>query len=159
MNMTVLQYETLLRRNPDLAGPALPESRRGDGAAPEEHEEQAAVIRWAQEQEARWPELRWLFHVPNGGYRDPATAALLATQGIRAGVPDLLLLVPRRGADGDIIHGLAIEMKKRDHSNSPSAAQRTWLLALREQGYMAVVAYGATEAVGYLEHYLGLERL
>jgi hypothetical protein len=34
------------------------------------------------------------FHVPNGGWRDPATANKLKSMGVRSGVPDWLLLLP-----------------------------------------------------------------
>lgn len=154
MKLNELEYTTLLRSNPDLAGPRLPRMKRGQGKAPEEHEEQAAVLAWADEHAGRWPELGLLFHVPNGGYRDKATAAILRQAGVKAGVPDLFLPAARRGVDGRQMHGLWIEMKKRDHSSSPSAEQRTWIEALRRQGYMVVVCYGFDEAIRCLEHYL-----
>ena len=36
---------------------------------PTEDEEQMAVIRWAQMSMGRWPDLKWLYHIPNGGKR------------------------------------------------------------------------------------------
>jgi hypothetical protein len=156
MNLTVTAYESILRNNPDIQGAALPKPRKGH--APDEHEEQAAVVQWAQENEGRWPELRLLFAVPNGGYRDPITAKLLAESGVKAGVPDMLLPCARRDEDGSVLHGLWIELKRRDHSNHPSPEQGVWLSALRREGYRAVVCYGAPEAIDALCTYLVLLR-
>jgi hypothetical protein len=39
------------------------------------------------------PGLVW-FHVPNGGRRDPGEAAKLKQMGVRAGVPDLVFVLP-----------------------------------------------------------------
>lgn len=157
MRVTLNQYEAILRNNPDVRGEQMPKPRRGDGTVPLEADEQAAVVRWAQDNERRWPELRWLFAVPNGEYRDKATAARLATQGVKRGVSDLLLLSPRRGADGRVFHGLAIEMKRRDRSNHLEPEQKDFLAALREAGYLAVCCFGADEAIRTLKHYLSLD--
>lgn len=155
--MTRLAYTTLLRSNPDLRGPALPKPKRGDGTAPSEHEEQCAVMEWAERNKGRWPELELLHHIPNGGKRDEATAELLKAAGVKSGVPDLSLPVARR-QEGKVLHGLYIELKKSDHSNPPSPEQRTWLGALRQQGYLAKVCYGSDEAIALLTWYLELEQ-
>jgi hypothetical protein len=39
-------------------------------------------------------------HVPNGGYRQPAEAAIFSGLGVRAGAPDLLLCVQAEVAIG-----------------------------------------------------------
>ena len=56
-----------------------------------EAQEQAAVIQWCDIR--RIP----VFHVPNGGSRDKREAANLKRQGVRAGVPDLVVPVARGG--------------------------------------------------------------
>lgn len=112
-----------------------------------EHDEQAAVIEWAEAMRSRIPELALLFAVPNGGYRHPATAARLKREGVRAGVPDLCLPVPRGKW-----HGLFIEMKAG--GNKPTPEQRDWLSLLTSQGYRAVVANGAEMAKAVIETYL-----
>lgn len=54
----------------------------------EEHETQAACVRWFR---AAWPGLRGrLFAVPNGGRRDAVTGARLKAEGVVAGVADLI---------------------------------------------------------------------
>ena len=52
-----------------------------------EHEEQAAIFRWAEIMAKRAPELDLLFCIPNGGHRDIRVAARLKKEGVRAGVP------------------------------------------------------------------------
>lgn len=155
MGISKLEYTTLLRSNPDLTGPQLPRMKRGQGKAPTEQQEQEAVMAWADENKGRWPALEWLFHVPNGGYRNEWTAVQMRRAGLKAGVPDLLLPVSKLREDGGTYHGLAIELKRRDHSNAPTAEQKVWLDGLRRNGWLALVAYGADEAIHALEHYLG----
>ena len=124
------------------------------GAVPSEHDEQAALFAWAELREAAHPELRNLFAVPNGGARHPAVAAQLKAEGVRRGVPDLFLAVMRRGSDGRTWGGLFVEMKRADHSNHATPEQQEWIARLRANGYMAVVAYGATEAQQCIMAYL-----
>ena len=152
--------EDLRRENGRLVGGHLPPAGAQTVSAarlpaPSEDAEQAAVIAWAQASAVQWPALAWLFHVPNGGARDAATGAMLKRAGVRAGVPDLFLPCPRPRPDGGQWHGLFVEMKRADHSNSPSAEQKRWLDYLRSAGYMAVVCYGADEAIRAIQTYLG----
>ncbi|MFY2060267.1 VRR-NUC domain-containing protein [Achromobacter xylosoxidans] len=85
---------------------------------------QAQVISWAKRQVKVYPELTRLFHVPNGGQRHAAVAAKLQGQGVKPGVPDLCLPVPRFGC-----HGLWIEMKTQAGRVSPH--QKDWIAFLR----------------------------
>ena len=123
--------------------------RRLEGAAPHEHDEQAALFAWAEANEGRYPELALLFAIPNGGHRHPAVAAQLKAEGVRAGVPDVLLLCRRGG-----YAGMALELKRRDHSNGPTPEQRDWLARLNAAGYKTVVCYGADEAIKAIMDYL-----
>ena len=113
---------------------------------PEEREQQA-VMEWAAWMQGKYPELRRLYHIPNGGKRDKATAAVLKSLGVKPGVPDLCLPVPRGG-----YHGLYIEMKAV--GGRPAAEQREWLEELHEQGYRAAVCVGADAAIAVIEGYL-----
>lgn len=113
----------------------------------EEAREQSALIEWTGYMLGRLPELRLLFHVPNGGYRNEIEAAHLKRQGVKRGVPDLCLPVARKG-----YHGLFIEMKTRN--GRVSEWQEQWLKDLNAQGYLAAVCRGADEARKLLEEYL-----
>ena len=61
-----------------------------------EADEQKAVIQWCILMEGRWPELEYIYHVPNGGSRNAREAANLKAQGVKPGVPDLELPVAGR---------------------------------------------------------------
>lgn len=117
-----------------------------------EANEQEAVMIWAAHNAWKYPCLRWLFHIPNGGYRNAAEAVHFKRLGVKAGVPDLFLPFPSNGH-----HGLFIEMKSA--KGRPSALQKEWVDWLNANGYMAVVCYGAGEAINALEVYLNERRL
>ena len=112
-----------------------------------ESNEQISLFEWCEYNLGKYPELKLLFHVPNGGYRSTATAGRMKAEGVKAGVPDLFLPVARQG-----YHGLFIEMKAG--RNKPTAYQTQWLENLSNQGYLAVVCYGWEEAAKVLTEYL-----
>ena len=108
---------------------------------------QEALFCWAAYQTGRMPELEYLHHVPNGGKRDKATAAALKRQGVKSGVPDIVLPAVRAG-----YHGLYIELKAG--RNTTTESQKRWLSYLRQQGYYTAVCYGWQTAAGLIETYL-----
>lgn len=113
-----------------------------------EHDEQAALFEWARIEANRGVEpLRWLFAIPNGGLRARRTAAKLKAEGVKAGVPDLMLPYPAGG-----YHGLFIEMKFG--SNKPTKKQKAWLAGLSKAGYQVAVCWGWDEARLVIESYL-----
>ena len=111
--------------------------------------EQTALFCWAAEpdQQSRYPELKLLFHIPNGGTRNKIEAGRLKAQGVKAGVPDLLLPVSRFG-----YHGFFIELKVK--KNTTSDKQNEWVDALAKQGYCVAVARSWIEAKDFLIYYL-----
>lgn len=116
---------------------------------PTEEEEQTVVMHWAAMMAGRWPELRMLFHVPNGGKRSKTEAARFRAAGVRSGVPDLFLPCARGG-----YHGMWIEMKA--FGGRVSAEQERWLRELQAAGYFCRVCYGADAAIAELERYMQL---
>ena len=114
-----------------------------------EAEHQAALFQWAKLMEGVHPELSRMFHVPNGGKRDRVTAAKLKAEGVKAGVPDIVLPVPRGS-----YHGLWIELKV--DNGKPSKEQREWLDYLNASGYCALLCYGWQTAREEIELYLNL---
>ncbi len=115
---------------------------------PSESAEQTRLFQWARMHQVEWPELRLLYHIPNGGSRHRLEAIHLKQQGVRAGVPDLCLPVPRGGC-----HSLYIEMK-RVKGGSVSQEQLGWLDALKAEGNMAVVCHGWVMASEVILRYL-----
>ena len=123
---------------------------RHDGV-PVEAQEQEWLMSWAALRAAAHPELRLLYHIPNGGKRTKTEARRFCAQGVKPGVPDLCLPVARRG-----YHGLYIELKRRK-GGRVSAAQRDWLCYLGEQGYFAVTCSGWQAAAETICRYLGIK--
>lgn len=138
---------------------ALPKTQ---AAVPTEHDEQVIVVKWADAHPIGHP-VRLLLAIPNGGQRHKATAGRLRAEGVRAGVPDLFLPVPRLvNISPSTAHvrscpGLWIELKRRKSSPSAtSSEQRWWHEALRAQGYRVEVCRGADEAIAAITDYLAL---
>ena len=115
---------------------------------PTEEQEQAAIFEWVTLMQPQIPELADLFHIPNGGWRAPATAAKLKAQGVKPGVSDLMLPVARGG-----YHGLWIELKRRK-GGKVSPHQSDWITEMRFQGYRAEVCHGSEEACDLIYRYL-----
>lgn len=116
-----------------------------------EHAEQAALFRWARLAEGKYPKLRLLHAIPNGGARHIVTAVRLKTEGVKRGVPDIFLPVARAH-----YHGIYIELKSS--MGRPSKEQLAWIVALKAEAYCAEICYGWDEARKILEEYLALGR-
>lgn len=115
-----------------------------------EDTEQIAVIQWAIWNERRFPELKWLHHIPNGGSRNRLEAVKLKQMGVKAGVSDLCLPYTK-----GIYCGLYIEMKFGN--NRQQDTQKEFLQDMAEAGHFVATCYGAEEAVRVLEEYLMLD--
>lgn len=89
-----------------------------------------------------------LYHVPNGGSRNRIEAARLKAQGVKSGVPDIVLPAAR----GEY-HGLYIELK-RQRGGRISEEQKKWIAGLTEQGYRAEVCEGWEAAAKVIIEYL-----
>lgn len=113
-----------------------------------ESNEQIFLMKWSVFASNKYPELELLHHIPNGGKRDVTTAKRLKAEGVKAGVPDLCLPVPRGK-----YHGMYIEMKV--NKNKTTENQNKWIKDLRDNGYYAVVCYGweaaSQEIIKYLK--------
>ena len=132
----------------------------GATASVSESQHQMSLMRWAAMASATMPELKWLYAIPNGGYRNPATAGRMKGEGVKAGVFDLALDCARQG-----FHGLKIEMKtpraqgikgasKTVPAGKPSPEQLAWHEHYTTEGYSAHFCYGWWEARDVLIDYL-----
>ncbi|EPA95271.1 VRR-NUC domain-containing protein [Pseudomonas sp. G5(2012)] len=112
--------------------------------------EQSALM---AELRARMPEVADLiFHVPNGGHRVKAVAAKLKAQGVKAGIPDLVLPMARGG-----FFGLYIEFKATPpYDAAISDSQHERIRKLNAQGYLAVVCRGHFDTMEQIRAYLRL---
>ena len=114
-----------------------------------EDTEQINVVQWAEWNAGKYPELKWLHHVPNGGSRNRVEAAKLKEMGVKAGVADLFLPCPK-----GIYCGLYIEMKYG--SNRHTDKQKEFLADMAENGYFVVTCYSADDAIKAMEEYITL---
>lgn len=112
-----------------------------------EHQEQCELMRIVGLQLKTYPELCMLFAIPNGGNRNIVTAMKLKREGVRAGVPDLMLAAAKCG-----YHGLFIEMKIKP--NKPTEEQTRWMAYLLHGGYRVELCYSAAEAWDAIKAYL-----
>jgi hypothetical protein len=107
------------------------------------------------------PELHLLFAIHNQGHGDRIRGAQAKAEGVKAGVPDIMLPVRR-------IHklpypeshlnyeyaGLFVELKKLK-KGVVSVDQKDWVKELSEQGYAVSICKGWIEAVNTIAGYLG----
>lgn len=119
-----------------------------------EESHQIALFMKAAQNFDKYPELKWMFHIPNGGFRTKSEAGRFKASGVKSGVPDICLPVKR-----GFYSGLYIELKKPALNNrkDPEARpeQKEWIDFLRSQGFGAMVCVGYEMAwnaiIAYLE--------
>jgi hypothetical protein len=108
-----------------------------------EREFQAAVIQSAKWEALHTPQYNLLFHIPNENSHK--------TPGVKGGVPDLFLAVPR-GKYG----GLFIELKTGD--GKPSQKQLDIIADLRAAGYVCHIIWDSVdEVISCVAAYLNME--
>lgn len=106
---------------------------------------QQACVRWFRLQYPKYAGL--LYAIPNGGYRNAVTGAILKAEGALAGVADLFLAVPNRH-----YHGFFIEMKQPKGRQQES--QKRFQKAVEEQGYKYSLCYSLEEFMELVNEYL-----
>ncbi len=122
-----------------------------------EDSHQIALMCWCNlaETKVKYPQLRWLYHCPNGGQRNEREGAKFKAMGVKRGVPDLHLV----WAKGPFV-GLIIELKKESEKrinkfwNGASDEQKEWLEHYQTQGYYSDVCYGWEDARDTIIKYL-----
>lgn len=110
-----------------------------------------AVIAWAGYQTGKYPELKWLYHCPNGGSRNKLEASKLKQMGVKAGVSDLHLPYPK-----GIYCGLYIEMKFG--SNRQQDTQKVFLEDMAAAGHYVATCYSADLAINVIKEYVSLDK-
>lgn len=112
-----------------------------------EHEHQVRVIDHCALKAVRNPDYGMIFAIPNAGAgAQRGQAGKMKAEGVKSGVPDLFVCLPRNG-----YHGLFLEMKAV--GGRVSAEQIGWIARLSMAGYLALVCYGADEAIKAIEDY------
>jgi hypothetical protein len=90
---------------------------------------------------------RAFVHIPNEAKRSVKVAAILKSEGMQPGIPDIFLAIPRAP-----YAGLWIELKAKQ--GKPSDAQKEYVSLLNKGGYKAVLCYGWESARETIETYL-----
>lgn len=115
--------------------------------AASEHAHQVTLIQEFDRTIKGYEEL--LFAIPNGGKRSKKVAMELKQEGVRPGVPDMMLAVAKGG-----YHGLFIELKKIGGKAQPN--QKKWQSMLRAQGYKSEIIEGWEDAIKEIREYLAI---
>jgi len=143
----------------------IPKPKPGKAIQPEdlvtgsEDGEQAALFCWAALNTDKYPQLKNLFAIPNGGNRHIVEAMKFVGTGTRSGVPDICLAWANANIKRNpvLYHALYIELKiekYRNHKNGGcSNEQIIWHERLVAAGYFVKVCYGWIEARDCLVNY------
>lgn len=105
------------------------------------------VIQWVRAQAHLSP---YVIHIPNEGKRSLQAAATLKAMGMRSGVSDLFVALPR----GEY-HGAWIELKTIKGRLSDN--QKDFFSDMQKAGYYTALCRGFDEAIATLTHYCNLK--
>lgn len=123
------------------------------GKTDTEHAQQVALFIWAHENKERFPALRWLAAIPNGGERNKIVASRLKAEGVKSGFPDMILPVAMIGPRS-FYCGLFVELKRIGETTFKE--QDDWRCYLNSAGYKCVVCKGWEAARNEIVSYLTL---
>jgi hypothetical protein len=132
-------------------------ARKSKRAKPQNLESkiQQAVIVWRDYNVSKYPDLRWLHAIPNGGGRSAAQAGILKAEGVTPGVWDLSLPVCRGPYTG-----MVIELKKpglRDRKNRGlTQDQVEFGIHQKFEGRFTAIHDDAFECIEMIKKYLAL---
>jgi hypothetical protein len=110
-----------------------------------------ALMQWVNLQLVVMPDLQLLVHIPNEGKRTKFYGMMLKRMGLKSGVWDYILPVPRV-IDSNPYPGLWLEMKSPGEELSKE--QDWWGRMMSDQGYMLCVAYSWVTAKEAICQYL-----
>lgn len=112
-----------------------------------EHAHQVALFMWLATQIAQYPEVKWIYAIPNGGLRGAITGNRLKAEGVKSGVSDICLPFSRQN-----YHGFYIEMKKPKGKESPE--QKEFGAFLASEGYLYTMCDSWEKARDAIKWYL-----
>jgi len=116
-----------------------------------EHDEQVALFNILALYENKYPVLKWIFAIPNGGKRHPATAVKLKAEGVKRGIPDVCIPYPAGGWSGAYV-----EMK---FGKGRLTKEQKAFIDFHEHMYKIYVCYSAIEAANKIGEYLDIQEL
>lgn len=122
-------------------------------ASESEDSQQLALMCWAALNLKLYPDLKWLHHSPNGGFRDKREGAKFKAMGVKRGFPDLELLV-KRGKFSGLLVELKVLKLKNTKDGGAFKEQIEWGNHLRANGFGYKLCHGWLEARDTLISYL-----
>lgn len=108
---------------------------------------------WSRE----YPELKYMFAIHNQGHGDVIRGGRARAEGVKAGVPDIMLPVVHRSPFMMPCAGLFIELKRPKTVKRQGIAadkQFEWHAYLNDAGYIAVICYGWEHATHTIRNYM-----
>lgn len=119
----------------------------------EESKIQQAFIRWCKFQIRTYPELEFIYAIPNGGKRSKAEAFRLVWEGVKAGIPDLHLPVARPPyyslyMECKTAKGVLSPVQEHVHIGLRQLGNRVEVFRSFDQGVEIVTAYLASKLNG-----------
>lgn len=120
------------------------------------------------EMRAMYPDLELcMFAIPNGGARGAKgsrdaklNGAMMKAEGVKKGVSDIFVAMPRRLKDPAwpsgyrTAYGLFVELKRADGGAGESDEQKRFGAAVSTQGYAYVVCHGWQQAYATIRAYM-----
>lgn len=118
----------------------------------EELKEQHAFVNWAEEKGIM------ISAITNGSYTPHAkTRAKNTYEGLRPGVPDLIMVIPKKYRKNGMGKTILVEMKK-PKGGVTSKKQKEWNKALSEsEGVEAAVCNTAERAIAFIQSFIEVE--
>ena len=113
-----------------------------------EHIEQTRLFQILELYEGKYPILRWVFAIPNGGHRIKSVAVKMKSEGVRAGVWDIFVPVAVEG-----FSGLFIEMK---FGKNKLTSKQKKFMDMVGGAYQFSVCYDGIKAARVIGDYLDI---
>lgn len=114
---------------------------------PTEKQEHLAFMDWVRMQPNALIRAA-IIHIPNQANHDARYGRVLKQMGLRAGVSDFFLPIPRNNYSG-----LWLELK-RVSGGRENISQKNWIDLMRSLAYRAEFAYGAEHAINLVKEYM-----
>jgi len=114
---------------------------------PTEHEIQVSFFQWLALAYPNAYRVTWA--TPNAAKRSYRMVTAMKAEGLRSGVPDVFMAMPRGK-----FHGLFLEFKS--HAGKLTENQTIYVTNLRSEGYQVEVVHTLLEAMSIVVPYLGL---
>ena len=120
-----------------------------------EHQIQSEYFKILTWNESKYPELKYIFAIPNGGKRSIGVAVKMKRERVRRGVPDIFIPIPKMDNLLCIISGKWLETKT--DIGKQSKEQKEYQKFLLDKGYNYALCRSVDELLDETENYLQIK--